>query len=281
VTPSVYFPLGSKTSYKKNASEWVIEFESKAPDQCISPIGRSIGMEPILVQSVWQPTIELNPDRPVEGFYLLREVPNITLESITPALFHSKHPETALESLLAVKGSIRESSLFESMGLHASKRDWWEDWFKYIPESIDPIQYREKLERLGIPYKEPLKEYLYPDSYKAPWSGTWDLGTGLELVGHGYNLPEITAVAGNCVGSDFNPNPVHPRLYSVRDETLKEELAQYQTGTAPFFLEMQTSRVIANHMFITVIRRKVSYDCHFISLGKLFAFSIELFFMVN
>ena len=269
VEVSVYFPLGAKTCYKRNASEWVIEFEFKDPDQCISPIGRHTGMEPILVQSIWHPTKDLNPDRPVEGFYILRAIPNVN--NIPPAPFHKQHPERALESLTAVRHSIKSSSLFKLMGIHASKRAWWENWFRFIPESLDPVQYRAQLEREGVLYLEPLKEYVYRDTYKAEWSGSWNLGTGMDvIIGRGYNLPEIIAIGGNCVRTEFNPNPVHPRLFSMRDELLQAELKQYQLDYEAEFEILLGSRTMSNAMFRPLIQRKVSYDCKFINMGKIF-----------
>jgi hypothetical protein len=38
----------------------IIELHVKNPDMCLSPMGRAIGLEPILVESVWHPTKEYN-----------------------------------------------------------------------------------------------------------------------------------------------------------------------------------------------------------------------------
>ncbi len=260
--------MGAKTCHKRNASEWVIEFDLKPPDQCISPIGRHTGMEPILVHSIWHPTKDLNPDRPVEGFYILRSIPHV--DSIPPAKFHKHLPERALESLHAVKDCIKSSTLFQIMGVNASKREWWDNWFRFIPESLDPLEYQVQLAREGIPYREPLKEFMYKDSYKAEWSGCWSLSTGTEpLIGRGYNLPEIIAVAGNCVHSDFNPNPVHPRLFSMRDDLLKAEVQQYRTDYEAAFESLLGSRTITNAILRPIMQRKVSFDCKFIGIGTL------------
>jgi len=57
-------------------------------------MGRHIGLEPALLHSVWLPTSTEVPGRPVEGIYLMRDVPSCA--SLPPAAFHKEHPEQVL-----------------------------------------------------------------------------------------------------------------------------------------------------------------------------------------
>ena len=264
----MYFPTGVKTCHRKWASDKVIEFEHKPPNQCISPIGRLTGFEPVLVFSVWHPTKELNRDRPVEGFYILRDIP--TLESLDPAPFHKKDPEACVLNLRAVRDTICNHSVFAVMGSHAEKRAWWDNFFKYIPESADHFQYRAQLEALNVPLGEPLKRFLYNPDWTAcllqtPWQS---LATGINEIGSNIHLPEVLALAGNCVESDFNPNPVHPKLYSARDEQLIASMTAYDAYFRSTFERNAETRTVSNDDFHHLLKRKVSYDCNFIAAGK-------------
>jgi len=270
---SVYFPIGVKTCYRRWATDRVIEFEPKPPQQCISPIGRHTGLEPVLVYSIWHPTKELNPDRPVEGFYILREMPHI--EALEPAPFHKEHPEECVQALKDVEACIKGHSQFAIMGANSSKREWWDNFFSYFPDSADPHEYRIKLESLGIFLGEPLKCFLYNselivDDATMRWG---ELGSGLEDNVFGCQvLPEIRALAGNCIRSDFNPQPVHPKLYSANDQQLEMDLRQYNDDYATTFEELLVLRTVANSDFHKLLVRKVSYDGNFIILGILIDF---------
>ena len=78
VIPSIYFPLGVKWTYRAYWADWTVEFIQKAPEQCISPIGQHTGLEPTIVLSVWHPTRDYDPTRPVEGIYVLRDLVSVS-----------------------------------------------------------------------------------------------------------------------------------------------------------------------------------------------------------
>lgn len=111
-------------------------------------------------------------------------------------------------------------------GLYALQRHWWESFFLSLPISSEPLQYKQQLEQLGILYKEPCATFIYDDSYESPRDKRYNwhaptCGNGLEPIITGFALPDIQAVSGNSLTSSFNRNPVHPRLFSVRDERLE------------------------------------------------------------
>lgn len=125
-----------------------------------------------------------------------------------------------------MRNGIRTSRLFEFTGHHASKREWWENFFKQLPTDTDPLGYKAQLELLGIPFLQPCSAFMYDKNYISGHldRSKWVLphcGKGLEDIMPGFSLPEVFAVSGNCLTSDFNLHPVHPRLYSVRDATLQ------------------------------------------------------------
>ena len=98
-------------------------------------------------------------------------------------------------------------------------------FFKCFPTTSDPAAYKVQLESLGISYKEPLASCIYDSNFvschntRRKWIAP-NCSKGLEPILTGFSLPEVIAVSGNCVTSDFNRNPAHPRLYSMRDAEL-------------------------------------------------------------
>ena len=125
-----------------------------------------------------------------------------------------------------VRNAIRNSRLFSFTGHHKSKREWWESFFRLLPLTVDPVEYLDQLREFGILFEEPCAQFIYNSEYKSSpverckWVLS-DCSTGLEPILAGFSLPEVLAVSGNCVSSEFNRHPVHPRLYSMRDVTLQ------------------------------------------------------------
>jgi hypothetical protein len=133
-----------------------------------------------------------------------------------------------------VRAAIRNSRLFAFTGHHKLKREWWESFFQYFPETINPNAYRDQLAGLGIQFKEPGARFIYDPNYKSSpvERCKWILPdgcSGLEPILAGFSLPEILAVSGNCVTNDFNRHPAHPRLYSMRDASLQVLCHLYYT----------------------------------------------------
>ena len=49
---------------------------------CFSPVGQYTGLEPTITLSVWHPTRDYDPARPVEGTYLLGNLVSLKLASL-------------------------------------------------------------------------------------------------------------------------------------------------------------------------------------------------------
>jgi hypothetical protein len=63
VKPDANFRFGCRTLYRAYCSDKVIEFYKKAPSQCVSKIGRYIGLEPVSVACRWYPSLDCDPTR--------------------------------------------------------------------------------------------------------------------------------------------------------------------------------------------------------------------------
>ena len=139
------------------------------------------------------------------------------------------------------------------------KREWWESFFQYFPETVNPHAYKNQLAGLGIQFEEPGARFIYDPNYKSSPAERckWilpDGGSGLEPILAGFSLPEILAVSGNCVTNDFNRHPAHPRLYSMRDASLQVLGHQYYPPNP--LLKSLPSKLI---VLIELIRFKLLY----------------------
>jgi hypothetical protein len=72
VQKSVYFPNGVKVTHRRYRNDLVFELVKKPKEECFSPIGKAIGLEPEPVISEWCPTptgANSIPDRQgIEGY---------------------------------------------------------------------------------------------------------------------------------------------------------------------------------------------------------------------
>jgi hypothetical protein len=69
-------------------------------------------------------------------------------------------------------------------------------------------------------------------------------------------------ISGNSVWTDFNPYPVHPRLFSANDADLEQLVAMYTTKCSDAKLYDYGNTLQAN-MLASVNTRKVSIDIDF------------------
>jgi hypothetical protein len=74
VPTSPLFPLGCKTTYRAYSSDEVVEFIVKPKNQCVTQIGRYLGLEPVRVYCRWYPTKDCHPERGTEFLPLLNIV---------------------------------------------------------------------------------------------------------------------------------------------------------------------------------------------------------------
>ena len=86
-----------------------------------------IRLEPTLVYSVWHPTKDYDPNRPVEGMYFLRTFPP-KVHSLPPAEIQ----ESDIESMQKCIDSIRSHHQFCYGSSGHEKREWWEHWVSKV-----------------------------------------------------------------------------------------------------------------------------------------------------
>ena len=70
-----YYPNGVKSSYRAFASNEVVKIEHRPKTQCSSRLGSLTGLEPVLVKVAWEPQIDLEKCRELDGLYLLQNLP--------------------------------------------------------------------------------------------------------------------------------------------------------------------------------------------------------------
>ena len=270
IKPSVYFPLGCKTTYRAYSSDKVVEFIKKPKLQCISSIGQYTGLEATTLYCCWYPSPNCDPNRVgIEGYYLLRNIPE-TVKTLKPCEF----PEHAHKSITETLKEIR--SRFD---IHDDKeiRNEWDDWAnKWAPTSNDSGQYVLQLKAKGLPYHIPLKNIILNQNSIIIDHRNWScqLDSARELIRPDFVWPEVVAAALNSVVSEFNPNPPNPRIYSTTDESLVEDVLYFSTKTSVYYDITLKSYTIA--ALQTLIRRKVGYKGEVMSTSGKFVIYIYI-----
>ena len=145
------------------------------------------------------------------------------------------------------------------------------------------MQYELQLISGGIkvPLGQPFAEFLYDPSWVATaahganWIQSrklidedglpqWMMDLGLIELSSSRRSDYGMAimVSGNSVATDFNPNPVHPRLFTANDADLEELVAIYTTKCNDANL-YDYGRTLQADMLASVNTRKVSIDVDF------------------
>ena len=78
---------------------------------CLSPVGKAIGFEPVKVKcDTWLPAANQIENRPVEGQYLFREVPNVVIGNTLPP---ATLPPECRSQMQATQDEIKKSIMFK------------------------------------------------------------------------------------------------------------------------------------------------------------------------
>ena len=122
---SVHFPDGCKTTFKAYSSDKVVEFVKKPKQQCIGIIGQYTGLEATTLYCPWYPSangLGSDPNRQgVEGFYILRNIPNIMTGTLPPCAFPATAKAAIEETLTEIRSryDIHDDALI---------RNAWSEW---------------------------------------------------------------------------------------------------------------------------------------------------------
>jgi hypothetical protein len=233
VKEGIYFPFGCKTTFKAYSSNKVVEFEKLPRGQCCTPIGQYTGLEPSTTYNTWQPEPEgVNslPGRPVEGFYLLINLPSS--EVVSPKPFSEGTAAKILDTLEEVKKRWPSAS-------DPKIAEEWKEWGKvFAPRSDSAEEYVQQLRRNGEPFHIPLRDLIFDSNNSV--LRNWTLNERSSKVDPDFVYPEILKAAMNSVRSRFNPDPLMPRLSSSTDTELTENLRLYKDNLKEYELYLSS-----------------------------------------
>jgi len=163
VPKSPYFPLGCKTQYRAFCSNKVIEFHVKDRLNCISTIGSLTGLEPMKTLVHWYPLATAS--RPVDGFYILNQLPNLRMELSPHGIPLKVYPRSVNAG---VKDGITET-LTEIRNKYPINSDilrTWNDWYERTAAHLDSRNQQTAVD--GLQYATKLFLNGYRNSYRVP-----------------------------------------------------------------------------------------------------------------
>jgi hypothetical protein len=244
VPKSREFPFGAKAMYKSYSSDKVVELVIKPVDQCITPIGQWIGLEPITVYNRWYP-IPTNT-RLVDGMYWLKDLPDVL--SATPC----KLPPTAMADIAKCLECVRRT-----FSGHADRRciEEWNNWFEsYGPVSNSIDDYLIKLEASGEYFDVPLEKYILS---RDAFNKRLPERSINEPSNSSFVYPELLAMSMPSVATQFNTHPPPPRVYSSNVATVTASQQYFERCSQIYYHNMTTWN---NDTIKFLIRRKIKYD---------------------
>jgi hypothetical protein len=250
VEPSAYFPVGVKTTYRAYCSDQVVEFIKKPKMQCLSVIGQFTGLEPVTTIVRWYPAAEINPDQPVEGFYLLRSLPDCAEPFLKPQPF----PEGCAGAISLTINAVHK--YFDIVN-DKSVREEWKAWsILWRPMSDSADDYVRRLQQRRQVYHQPLKAMLY-DPTKEIITHHWDFVAPLAAnINPDFQWPPILAAAMNSVQSEFNTNLARPRLLTYTDPELLQCIADFKIVTVPYYESILT---ISKPKLLIILLRRIYF----------------------
>ena len=261
VDVSEYFPFGCKSTYRAYCSNRVIEFVKKPTNQCVAPVGRLTGLEPITTYCTWEPeAIGFNsiPGREgVEGFYILKSLPHFA-----PDISHLPYmpmPDNCIAEIQQTLSAIRAH--FTDTTTHKRNiREEWENFFRHLaPDSMDVIRYREKLiDNPEVNLNEPLRDIVF-NRNRYNHSHAWKLNNHSAVIDAEFKWPDtIIAAATHSVSSQF-PSHFAPRIYTTTNQEILQRLSYYGEQCNPYLSHL-SSRSYSIIRLQELLRRFVCYD---------------------
>ena len=146
VTPTHWFPLGVKTTYRPFSADRVVVFEFKNKNECLHPVGMATGMEPVTLYYTWRPSANDDPLRPgIEGFYLLRNMPHWDGD-LPPVEF----PPDCCSDIDKTLAEINRT--FEASNDRAIREEWNRWAQRFAPRTPMASDYLNQLRQEGLRY---------------------------------------------------------------------------------------------------------------------------------
>lgn len=256
VEPSVAFPLGCKVTYRAYASDRVVEILELPKDQCISSVGRATGLEPVTTYCSWWSSPSCDPNRAgIEGFYLLRKIPELSISSLPPCPFPDSIKADVEKTLRAVRSRWQPGNP-ESERI----RNEWELWaLKYAPLINSSEEYLVKMQANSIPYHIPLKEAILDSNFEVrQTSWAHDMPYHTARIDPHFVWPELLAAALPSVATSHNSNPPHSRVYPSESDELRGFLQEFKARTDDRYYGSILDAENKGSLELR-LRRKVSY----------------------
>ena len=261
VIPSQHFPTGCKTTYRAYSSDAVVEFIKKPKDQCISLIGKYTGLEATALTCRWYPSVDCKQSdttrNGIEGIYLLKKIPFSTSGTITPCAL----VENSVESIDACLKEVRDRWFGNNNTESETIIESWSRWSQlYRPLSNSVEEYLLQLKRNGINYHIPLKRYIATHIQTLTLDSTVSWGNILKpnsVINTNFKWPEVMVASMNSVVTEFNRHPPQPRLYSITDNELLNDLNLFKEKSE-YYYETIISGYLKERI-INIIKRRISY----------------------
>jgi hypothetical protein len=268
VKDSLLFPLGCKTTYRAYSSDVVVEFVKKHQAQCISPIGQYTGLEATTLHCCWYPNQKTDPNRNVEGFYLLRNIPHFADFVLEPCAF----PENVH---VEIQQTIKEIHTTYDVYDDRIIRETWQKWNdKWAPKTSNAVDYIAQMKSFGHPFHIPLK-YILLNKNTTMILNEWAEKDAVSNINPEFKWPEVIAAAMDSVVSEFNPHPMHPRLYTTTDNQLTDDIDVFREKCSNYYTVYLLNNNVVN--IKSMIKRKIGYSGQIMSTFGIIIFSIFIY----
>ncbi len=248
VPPSLHFPLGVRVMYRAYSSDQVIEIVEKPQGSCLSALGQSLGLEPVLVNVHWYPNEKTFPARKgVVGFYLLHSMPYVT-ETFEPAKFDEEKSSKAFESMINEVRTTYGSSHPEVVMVW---NHWWENLCPKDKTAVEYVKTHQDQFRTPLLYlfkalvdehgnithtiNRPgwMKKIYLPENNNAEF----DMST-----------VELECSSSASVKCYWNTQPPDPRTSVKGQGELREREQLFRSKTTDYYAVMQswTKQILTN-----------------------------------
>lgn len=254
VHESIYFPLGVKTTYRAYSSPKVVEFKKIPKQQCVTPIGRATGLEPVTLHCRWYPAKDTDPNRMgIEGFYLLKKSPHWDKGFFPPVPFPDSIRSDIDKCLTEVQRRYNNANDKEI-------RDEWKQWNEECaPPSNSAMQYIEHLKSRRQSFHVPLK-YILLDRNKRILMPEWSSKiVPLHDIEPDFCWPEMIAAAMPSVVSEFTPHAPNPRLYINTDPQLTVTLNEIDDRLAGYYALLNSPTYTISQLK-DILKTKIGFD---------------------
>lgn len=215
-----HYPLNVITMYRAFAADETIVTKFVSQEEAKSSLGRQTGMDHYLMQVKWYPDRSSIENRPVQGFYLLHDLPNIDPTLMPLKEFNVKGREDLLSVLDFIRNKWPDAS--------DSTRMSWELFFSaHLPVGNGSVG--DFIHEKGLRHPtSPMCKYL---ARRDVVCGLMERKVISPMVSRRIEyIPEVlagVAVAMPSVTTEFDKNCLPPRLYAEADPIANAVVEEY------------------------------------------------------